>query len=526
MHYIEHARAVLPWWVTWGPALVYLPLTFLVSWAGCRLTAAITLRPFLRYRGEEWTERARLAFPCRFAAGVQAPCLTLLAGSVGALLAGRLLPLPAGWFCVALGAAAFLPAWRENCRVGRVLGMPGAKRPVTERLRSAAVLSVFLLPPLLVVLLAAFVMPSWFGLSTLLVMLTVTMAYTVSGGGFLILLSIRLGLVRHASPRLAGIVEEVAARCGVRPRFTLEMPWTMANAAALPTVQGLVFTDALLREFDDSEIAAVCAHEMAHLTEPARVLRARMASSYVLLPLALTKPVFATFGGLGFLALAFATLFALVFVISRFRPMEERADEAGRRSDPVSYARALEKLYRANLMPATTNGRWKSHPDLYDRLIAAGVEPPYPRPKAPSRTLALTAVVPVLSLAVALLAPMLSARFWVDRAPKSETAALCEVAVSGHPYSLESLAHLRYDRRNPTYLSLLGAAAEMAPTETYLAAAHAQMLAREGRCAEARSMLDEAWRRARRYGMRGGRTTLWSAGAALAACQKAKRGGD
>lgn len=47
----------------------------------------------------------------------------------------------------------------------------------------------------------------------------------------------------------------------------------------------------------------------------------------------------------------------------------------------VVYARALEKLHEDTLLPAVVAKEHLTHPHLYDRLLAAGVTPDYPRPK-------------------------------------------------------------------------------------------------------------------------------------------------
>ena len=49
-----------------------------------------------------------------------------------------------------------------------------------------------------------------------------------------------------------------------------------------------------------------------------------------------------------------------------------------------TYARALEKIYEANLLPVVLREK-RVHPDLYDRLVAAGATPAYARPKPPPR---------------------------------------------------------------------------------------------------------------------------------------------
>ncbi len=105
------------------------------------------------------------------------------------------------------------------------------------------------------------------------------------------------------------------------------------------------------------------------------------------------------------------------------RLMESRADDQAKRhsagqaesADPAGsaleqnliYAGALEKLYRHNLVPAVLPGRGLSHPNLYDRLTAAGVKPSFPRPAAPPRGplalatgLALAGLIAALKLVV------------------------------------------------------------------------------------------------------------------------------
>ena len=64
--------------------------------------------------------------------------------------------------------------------------------------------------------------------------------------------------------------------------------------------------------------------------------------------------------------------------------------------DPGGYAQALERIYEANLVPATLAQR-TTHPDLYDRMVQAGVTPRFPAPlparKFPAVILALLTIV-------------------------------------------------------------------------------------------------------------------------------------
>jgi len=67
--------------------------------------------------------------------------------------------------------------------------------------------------------------------------------------------------------------------------------------------------------------------------------------------------------------------------------LEIRADQAGtsHESEAGGYAMALEHIYQLNHVPAVMPGKRTIHPHLYDRLLAAGVTPSYPRPKAPGK---------------------------------------------------------------------------------------------------------------------------------------------
>jgi len=78
----------------------------------------------------------------------------------------------------------------------------------------------------------------------------------------------------------------------------------------------------------------------------------------------------------------------LVIIYSRrlSRQLETRADSIAQvnEGDAGTFARALSRLHEENLLPAVLPTRRHTHPDLYDRLVAAGIEPSYPRPEPPS----------------------------------------------------------------------------------------------------------------------------------------------
>jgi predicted Zn-dependent protease len=158
--------------------------------------------------------------------------------------------------------------------------------------------------------------------------------------------------------------------------------WNAVNAFAFPFGRRIAFTSGCLALLDDDELSAVAAHEIGHLAEPLPVQLARVVLLLAVFPLLVIQlaGLLATIG----LALAVLVLARLFRRIAR--RMEERADRAalgGADASPV-YARALERICQANLMPVVMPGR-PVHPHLYDRLVAAGAAPAYPRPEPPSR---------------------------------------------------------------------------------------------------------------------------------------------
>ena len=110
----------------------------------------------------------------------------------------------------------------------------------------------------------------------------------------------------------------------------------------------------------------------------------------------------------GVAVLELVLLLLLVFSRQLSQRMEKRADALARQEQTGDgiYARTLEKLYQANQMPAVMPRGRRTHPHLYDRMLAAGLTPDYPRPAPPGRiTLpgwVIIAGIVVMALALAL----------------------------------------------------------------------------------------------------------------------------
>jgi len=129
--------------------------------------------------------------------------------------------------------------------------------------------------------------------------------------------------------------------------------------------------------------------ERARLYYPARVAAANnlwilpaVLTMLCLLPWILFKPMLHTFGTAGFFLLLLNTLLVGAVYRRLSHRLEIRADSVAHANepDPGVYARALLRIHEDNLLPAVMAKGRATHPQLYDRLLAAGVTPDFPRP--------------------------------------------------------------------------------------------------------------------------------------------------
>jgi hypothetical protein len=183
-----------------------------------------------------------------------------------------------------------------------------------------------------------------------------------------------------------------------------------------------------------------------------------------------------------------ATVVAYAGLIRLVRRMERRADAVAHHHDPApgTYARALERVYAFNVMPAVIGARGAAHPDLYDRMLAAGVTPDYPRPRRPS------SLHGALGFACLILLPILTVD-WVGLlpawlAPPAARRARAPAAPSGQALELTRLGLARESAGDvPGALSLFEAAAEAEPHEVWPVLILEHALIRHGRCEEAQA---------------------------------------
>lgn len=346
------------------------------------LTNGIGLIPWRRSAGLHWAERARILWPVRRTAS-----LTLFLGP-SLVIFGMLGFGPGRWVNVqALWLSGF---------VGGVLGTWLMTRELFPDCSFRKWWMEFLLTfglrqGFVVVCITVIVMmPQKLGLGAWSALVAVALLFFIWGALTLRLLRV-IGVIRPAGARLERIVANCRSGQDVRVTRVWEAVGHSANAFALPRTGELVFMERMLEDFSDDEIAAICSHELGHLGEPTKVLIGRYIGSMAFLPFLVVRPVMDGWGMHGLLV-----LFGCIILWARLarrlaNRMEERADAEARAHEASEgvYARVLEKLYELNQVPAVTHGSSQVHPHLYDRMVAAGVTPAFPRPGAPGRFTAL-----------------------------------------------------------------------------------------------------------------------------------------
>jgi hypothetical protein len=214
-----------------------------------------------------------------------------------------------------------------------------------------------------------------------------------------------------------------------------------------------------------------------------------------LLVLGVSRPLVVRHGPIA-LVLVVLLLWLTARLVGRLaRRMEERADEVahGEQHDDGVYARALETIYEANRVPAVLARKRRPHPDLYDRMEAAGVVPGYPRPAAPSRPRTLLALLlPLTLVLVTVLGARISVFFDLDR--ETEQAQLRRMAFTGADVpALEQLALIRQQHGDLSGAAVLLEAVTAAHPDHYEhAATLAESYVQLGRCEDARRALGSA----------------------------------
>ena len=242
-----------------GAALLAAGVTLVTNW--------LALIPWRRSKTRHWAEQARVLFPVR----------TTAAGNL--------------WVVPAIFILAMLLIWPETPALWAFVGMVAAmgvmagtipmeheifpRIPVRDLWRQATIGCLMRFLIWFVFIGALALMPGEFSPLAWAIGGVVLGLWVAWARGGLIWLGRKLGLFLPAPERLRKIATDTASKMNVPFREVWLMRVPLAQAYALPGSRELLFTERLLELLTDDEIASICAHELAHLTEsrPARYAR-------------------------------------------------------------------------------------------------------------------------------------------------------------------------------------------------------------------------------------------------------------
>jgi Zn-dependent protease with chaperone function len=401
-------------------------VAYALAFGAATALVEILAGPWRRAAGAHWTERARLAS----APGAAVIWLTAMLPAAAAVLAMGVFAMfdsPASaptigfwmpWLAAFAGVLAARYRWLRE--------LWGARVTIRSWLAGCLVLTLSFVPHVLVMLLLLALLPDTPNRSAALLLGAgfLAMAFLASGGSVLLLRLLRV--VRPAPPHLVGMVEQLAQEMKLPGRVrVLELDWAQVNAVASVTYRAVAFSRPLLAIMSPVETRAIAAHELAHLLEPPWVRVVRVLHLFAYLP---AVPLI-KYGGPGGLLAGWLLVMSLLLGVKRFtRRMEVRADRLERQAiaDPNAYMRSLIKLHEANMVPAVMPGS-QTHPHLYDRLLAGGIQPDFPRPTAPSRAKPLlAALAATLATAVIMFLALVTATSFQRLINSSHAAAAVE----------------------------------------------------------------------------------------------------
>jgi Zn-dependent protease with chaperone function len=356
-----------------GAFLLSASVIFVANW--------LALIPWRRNRDKHWSEQARLVFPVVVAARSQLWVVPAILVLIVVLIWPDSSPL---W--VFTGLAAVLGAYLGTFPLDREV-FPRISLPYLLR---QTLIGVLLRSLIRIIFLGAIIfMPNEFNFTAWAIFGAVLCLWVLWTRGALIFLGRKFNLFQPAPARLQKIADDVSQKMNIPFREVLLIRAPVAQAFALFSGRRLAFTERLLEIAPDDEVAAICAHELAHLAESKTARYARSIAGLTFLPWVFFKPLTHAFGMLAFFGLLFITIGVPRLCGKLSRRLETRADQmaTAQEGDSGTYARALTRLYQDGLLPAVSAKNRASHPDLYDRLLASGVTPDFPRP-APAATMA------------------------------------------------------------------------------------------------------------------------------------------
>ena len=352
---------------------------FMLSGLLYGLCGHLALSAWRRSVGEHWTERARILWPARMDMKAAVSLCPLVA-------------LVAAFAVYGTPEMPWITAWAGGL-CGALLSTFTFEHAVEPRLRFGPWLESLLWGAAIqlvsygIVIALMITLPRHLGPGDWALLLGGSAIFIVVKVGLLLPILALFGKPKSLDPRVHDVVMRCQEVFGVKVSRAGVIHTPMANAFAVPLTRDVIVTSRLLEILNDAELDTVMRHEFAHLLEPRRVIVGRCLNAIAWLPVVLIHPSVGWLGPSGPFVVFLAPLFLLKAGAKLAQRMEVRADNMVLESlgNPADYASALSKLHEANQMPVVMPGQNSVHGHLYDRILATGLTPDYPRPQPPAK---------------------------------------------------------------------------------------------------------------------------------------------
>ena len=376
------------------------------------VAGALVILPPSRMLDLPWWERARRTYPARLAPSITIFVLTQVLMPVQALYFGTIgIPaLPIYWVIagtlaaiLAASAVAIFMAWLASPRRWPLWKwFAGFVSAVHIRFPNTIIYAA-LIP-------ALYLLPH--NLSAVFFVLCIgAVAMAVAAWGGSMWIARILGLARPALPRAEPAADWAAERVGVRASAVFELIWPAVRVDSFVFSRYLIFTDAAATLLTDDELFALAVREMTSFQHPRLFGTLRVLDTVLIYFILTCTAIGATIGGHALLIGTLIGFSGAMLMRPFYRRAQLKADALAATAaiDATSALRALERQFELNLQPmvAITNRSKDAH--LYDRMVAAGIPPSYPRPAKPSKGMVILSVVVALLTCVLLSAVFLIA---------------------------------------------------------------------------------------------------------------------
>lgn len=373
-----------PLWVQVTPWVILFCLSFGSAWLVLTWTRLLVSKAArsIHQMDIHWTEKARLLWPLRTLTTTHRMFIVLL--WIAAVVA-QVIPGPAAgdhvriaFFVVTIGTF-----WGSKGPYTKLLGLR-----LGRMIRPPFLFAQWLMSPNVLLLILFGLWPTRDLPSALAVTICFVVVATLFPYAAWLRLMEKLRLIRPLTLAYESRIQTSAAQKGLPPVNIRVLPFDFANAFAFLRSNTIAFTERATEVLSEDELVAIADHELEHLAEPKRIHFVRLFMTACLFaPILVVPALVAQSNSLGLIALLLVWIATLLIFVRTARKLEVHADEGAHHHGP-HYANALLRIYQDNLIPAVLKGS-KSHPDLYDRLVATGENPDFPKPLPPPKRLKL-----------------------------------------------------------------------------------------------------------------------------------------